>query len=216
VRLWNARARTPACSEPLPHGETVTSLEFSPDGQLLATGSRDTLVRLWDVTACPARSREPLARHRDEVVAVRFRADGQVLASAGRDSLVALWDVRSGLPLGLPHPIESHARHPLAEAASGDARAARTVGLPLTALVYGSGRPGHPLDRSQDLLIAGNQEGIWPWDAAVTVDRACARAHRNLSLAEWRRFIGSAPYCRVCDNLPAGQGAPATAAVCTE
>jgi WD40 repeat protein len=210
VRLWNARARTAACGEPLPHDETVTSLAFSPDGQLLASGSRDTLVRVWDLASCPAHSHEPLGRHRDEVVAVRFRADGQVLASAGRDATVMQWDVRAGLLLGLPHTVESHERRLVKDRDrdphDGDSGPARAEPVPLTALVYGP----------DGLLVAGNDEGLWLWDTEVSVALACARANRNLSAAEWRRFIGNTAYCRVCENLPAGQAAPPAAGVCKE
>jgi hypothetical protein len=40
------------------------------------------------------------------------------------------------------------------------------------------------------------------------VARACARANRNLSQAEWDHYVGATiPYHRTCPNLPSGEGA---------
>ena len=71
----------------------VESVSFSPDGQMLASGSSGGTVRLWDV-----RSREhlrTLTGHTDEVLSVVFSPDGQTLAS-GSYGGIRLWDVITG------------------------------------------------------------------------------------------------------------------------
>jgi len=64
---------------------------FSPHGNTLASGSTDTMVRLWDVT-----TRAPIAilqSHAGWVGSVAFSPDGQTLASGGTDSSVRIWKV---------------------------------------------------------------------------------------------------------------------------
>ena len=74
---------------------SMTSIAFSADGSLLASGSWDETVKLWDV-----RSRTlvtTLKGHSDSVTSVAFSPDGTLLASGSGsdDKTVKLWDVRS-------------------------------------------------------------------------------------------------------------------------
>jgi RNA polymerase sigma factor (sigma-70 family) len=83
----------------LRHGSPVTSAAFSPDSKLLATGSWDNTVRIWD----PATGRVVREIHPQEgwIWGVAFSPDGTLLATAGdhRSKKVRLWDVKTGKPV---------------------------------------------------------------------------------------------------------------------
>ena len=79
------------------HSEDVLSLDLSPDGRWLATGSADDSVRLWEVAT--GRSVAVLQGHTDDVRSVAFSPLGDRLASASEDGTVRLWSVPDGAPL---------------------------------------------------------------------------------------------------------------------
>ena len=76
------------------HTDSVRAVVFSADGQLLASASSDTTVRVWETATGACRS--VLEGHTDWVSAVVFSADGQLLASASRDSTVRVWETATG------------------------------------------------------------------------------------------------------------------------
>jgi WD40 repeat protein len=75
------------------HRGPVLSAAFSPGGSILATGSFDSTIILWDVASAQPFA-TPLTGHQDSVTGVAFSPDGRRLASCGRDGLVFLWDVQ--------------------------------------------------------------------------------------------------------------------------
>jgi WD40 repeat protein len=76
------------------HKEWVGSFDFSPERNLLASGSSDRTIRFWDVAT--QRELAVLKSHTGEVKSVAFSRDGRRLISVSSDS-VKLWDVERNL-----------------------------------------------------------------------------------------------------------------------
>jgi len=78
-------------------------LAITPDGQTLATGSKDKTIKLWNL-----RTGELIRTLRDstEVFGVAVSLDGQTLASGGQGKVVQFWDLQTGNccePSGIPN-----------------------------------------------------------------------------------------------------------------
>ena len=70
----------------------VTSLSFSPDGQVLATGSQDGLLRLWTHAGNQFRV---LRAHEGSINALGFASPTRIV-TGGQDGLIKVWDLLTG------------------------------------------------------------------------------------------------------------------------
>ncbi|KAF1986506.1 WD40 repeat-like protein [Aulographum hederae CBS 113979] len=73
------------------HEGPVSTLEFSPDGAVLASGSWDHTVRIWSVFS-RAQTSEPLQLESD-VLSLAFRPDSKQFAVATLDGQLTFWSV---------------------------------------------------------------------------------------------------------------------------
>ena len=71
------------------HTGSVRSVAFSPNGTMLASGSQDSTIKLWNVKK--KENITTLEGHTHIVSTVAFSPDGTLLASGGRD--IKLWDI---------------------------------------------------------------------------------------------------------------------------
>ncbi len=164
-------------------GQKLDSVAFSPDGKTLASGSLDETTILWDVSnpRSPVQMGTPLTGHTNSVYGVAFSPDGKTLSSSSPDGTVILWDISSLLsPVQLGTPLTGYTDSVYGVAFSPDGKT----------LVSGSG----------DGTVILWQVGIEAWQAM-----ACQRVGRNLTQAEWTRYLGDEPYRKTCEQWPAGK-----------
>ena len=76
------------------HGETVYGVAYSPDGKVVATGSFDQSIKLWDAaTGKPIRTLAGPTANQRQILTVAFSPNGRILACGGEDNAVKLWDL---------------------------------------------------------------------------------------------------------------------------
>lgn len=75
------------------HTASVQTVKWSPHGSLLASGSLDTTVRLWD--AQRGKQAGVLASHTKEVYAVTWAPSGTFLASGSLDTTMRVYQFKT-------------------------------------------------------------------------------------------------------------------------
>ncbi|MDE2997522.1 MAG: hypothetical protein OXU79_00415 [Gemmatimonadota bacterium] len=150
VTLWNMDTRTRIAT--LDGWETrVTSLRFSLDGDLLATGHLDGTIGMWDVEA---RQLMGVLEGRERLVfAMDFSLDGRILATGSSTRRIGLWDVEHRTLIGY---LDGHTDFVTALVFSPD-------GTGLASGAYSSDRTVRLWDvsaRSETATLTGHTQGV--------------------------------------------------------
>ena len=76
------------------HQNEVRTLAYSPDGNIIASGSNDATIRLWD--SATGNCYNILKGNLGPVYSVQFCPNGKFLVSAGLAGRLQYWDVQTG------------------------------------------------------------------------------------------------------------------------
>jgi WD40 repeat protein len=154
VRYWEVDTGRELGQFALQHSAKITSVDYSPDGQYVATGSADGHARVWNANAAPAHKTVP--KKYSTVWCVRFSPGGELLA------------VHSGLGLDLVDADTGQERVSM-KGVKGTSQA------PLANVAF---------SHDGKLLAAGDgPSGVKIWDAATGALRKTLTEHKRQVLS---------------------------------
>jgi WD40 repeat protein/DNA-binding SARP family transcriptional activator len=155
-----------------PHGDTF-DLAFSPDGRYLAAGRAAGGVTVLDTRSWRL-ARETATTHTGHVNDVEWLPDSSTVVSTGRDGLISFYDVERDLVRASP--------------------------LRASDATYEGQSFFLPDPDDEVVVLNDNSSGhTYPLNAARWLALACDVAGRDLTHAEWDRYLPGTPYRRVCD-----------------
>ncbi|KAF8748406.1 WD40 repeat-like protein [Rhizoctonia solani] len=140
------------------HKGSINSVTFSPDGQLVASGSDDGTICVFD-----SRSGNlvlgPLKGHEYSVNSVVFSPDGSHIVSGSGDGSVRVWVVKDGAPAC--EPLRGHQNGVKSVAYSPDGRYIVSGSDDLTIRVWKAPGGGVVSDLSHSVSSASDQRQIY-------------------------------------------------------
>ena len=90
------------------HNAGVNSLDISPNKKMIASGSDDKMIILWDVAT--AKEIKRLKGHGWKVTSVQFSNDGKYLLSTCNNGEIKLWNIDEGKCMTNIKPMGTNAR----------------------------------------------------------------------------------------------------------
>jgi serine/threonine protein kinase len=134
VKVWDVN--TAEVPNTLNDGHTapIRTLSLSQDGRILASGSADNTIKIWDVAA--GKLLQTLKGHTAPVWSVALSRDGKTLVSGSQDNTIKIWDVQSGT---VRHTLTEHTDAVYSVALSPDDQTIVSGGQDFTVKIWNAG-----------------------------------------------------------------------------
>ncbi|HEX6579742.1 MAG TPA: AAA family ATPase [Actinomycetota bacterium] len=154
------------------------AVAFSADDRILATGGGTGVVRFWEAATGAAdggASGHAVPANACWIESLEFSPDGRTLLTSGCDGSARLFDASSRQEIGSP--------------------------------LQGPGNESNSAVFSPDgsRIFVAYRSGIgfvWNVTLGAWKEQACTVAGRNLTRAEWERYLPERPYELVCPGIP--------------
>jgi WD40 repeat protein len=217
IRIWDLGQSRESGKLPI---NSDDDFAISPQGQFLALIAREMAeerflnnyyVDVWDASTGSRVSRIP---QDGPVEFVSFHPSGKWLLTIAADTrAVQVWELPAGnLRARLSHEAEIRAirfsseEHIIGTVSAGPVYVWNLSTGELMTQLAGAGRIGDfKFSPDGRHLLTGGTDGVaalWLWKTEDLRAEACRRLTRNLSLSEWRQYLGAIPYQASCPNLP--------------
>jgi WD40 repeat protein len=178
------------------HSRLIRTVALSGDGHIVASGSDDETVRIWNTVN--GRTLYTLGGHSGAMLSVSLSKDGQILASGGEDQTIKIWDVSTG---ALQHTLEGHTGVVYALALSEDGHILVSGSSDLTVRIW---------DIQRGSLLQTLQTpppSFWVFTVAITADKQIAVSGRvNATIDIWdiltsRQLLSLRGHSRVVNSV---------------
>jgi WD40 repeat protein len=166
IKVWELSTMEMTHSLSEVHSDVVFGVQFSPDGNLLATGSADRFARVIDIAT--QKTLHSFEGHTHYVMDVSWQANGRILVSAGGDGLAKVWDVTTG---ERKKNIEGFKKEVTGVGFVGDKAEVLASSGDATMAVYGlDGKKIRSLEGTKDFVFAEAVSADGRFAAAGTLD----------------------------------------------
>ncbi|WP_327107040.1 caspase, EACC1-associated type [Nonomuraea glycinis] len=192
---------------------------FSPVGPVLATGSDDFTIKLWDVRdAGHPKELATLHGHTAKLITMAFSDDGKTLATGGVDGTVRVWDVTHTSSPKIITVLRGHTRAVFALTLSHDGKRLASGSQDQSVRLWDIHNPAQPIlyavfrehgasvgaiaftqnDRFLATGASNSSLRLWRLDPDWAAQQICKVSGAALSREEWHVYVPGRDYTPPC------------------